>query len=330
MRAAIYARYGPPEVVRVAEVDRPRIGDGDVLVKVHAATVNRTDCGYRAARPGVIRIFTGLRRPRRPVLGTEFAGVVEALGDAVTTFAVGDRVFGYNENGGFGTHAEYVAVRATGMLANIPANLTFAQAAPATEGYHYALTALRTARVEAGQDVLVYGATGAIGSAAVQILKIQAVNVTAVCDTANVDVVRALGADQVVDYTVRDFTETDQRYDVVLDAVGKSTFKQCKKLLKPTGTYLSTDLGPWLQNLLLPLVTRVGGGKRVRFPMAPQPPELMAELRAHLESGRFRPVLDERTYPLDQIVDAYRYVESGRKIGNVVLTVGFDQTETLE
>lgn len=321
MRAAVAARYGPPEVVRIAEVSRPRVGAGSVLVEVHAATVNRTDCGYRAARPGVIRLFTGLRRPRRPILGTEFAGVVSAVGAAVTTFAVGDRVFGYNENGGFGTHAEYVAVPATGMIAPIPAQLTFAQAAPAVEGYHYALTALRTARVEAGQDVLVYGATGAIGSAAVQILKILAANVTAVCETAHVDLVRALGADRVVDYMARDFTLDDQRYDVVLDAVGKSTFRQCKSLLKPTGTYLSTDLGPFLQNLLLPLATSILGGKRVRFPMAPQPPDLMPQLRAHLESGRFRPVLDPRTYALDQIVDAYRYVESGRKLGNVVLTI---------
>ena len=319
MKAAVLAKYGPPDVVRIAEVDDPSVGDADVLVRVHATTVNRTDCGYRAAKPFIIRAISGPLRPRRKVLGTEFAGVVEAAGSAVTSFAVGDRVFGYNE-GPFGTHAEYLSVPADGMIAAIPAGVTFAEAAPGTEGSHYALSAIRTAGVGAGQDVLVYGATGAIGSAAVQLLKSLDVTVTAVCDTANLELVRGLGADRVVDYTAQDFTEDEQRYDLVFDAVGKSTFGRCKRLLKSDGVYVSSDLGPWSQNLVLPLVTPLLGRKRVKFAYPQAGQEVMRHLAELIESGQFRPVIDRR-YPLDQIVDAYRYVESGRKVGNVVIDV---------
>ena len=319
MEAAVHTRYGPPDVVRIAEVDKPSVGDEDVLVRVHATTVNRTDCGYRAARPFFIRVLTGLTRPRRSVLGTEFAGVVEAVGSRVTSFAVGDRVFGYNE-GAFGTHAEYLSVPEDGAIATMPTGVTFAEAAPATEGAHYALSFIKTARIRAGQDVLVYGATGAIGSAAVQLLKSLGAAVTAVCDTANLEVVRSLGADRVVDYTAQDFTQDEQTYDAVFDAVGKSTFGRCKPLLKPGGVYLSSDLGPWGQNLILPLVTPLLGGKKVKFPTPRQGQEMVRYLRELIESKQFRPVIDRR-YPLDQIVDAYRYVETGQKIGNVVIDV---------
>jgi NADPH:quinone reductase-like Zn-dependent oxidoreductase len=319
VKAAVHAEYGPPDVVRIAEADEPSVGDTDVLIKVHATTVNRTDCGYRAARPFFIRAVSGPLRPRRKILGTEFAGVVEAVGGAVTSFAAGDRVFGYNE-GAFGTHAEYLSVPADGMIAAIPADVMFAEAAPGTEGSHYALSAIRTAGVEAGQDVLVYGATGAIGSAAVQLLKSLDATVTAVCDTANLEMVRGLGADRVVDYTVQDFTEDEQRYDLVFDAVGKSTFGRCKRLLKSDGAYVSSDLGPWWQNLVLPLVTPLLGKKRVKFAYPQDGQEVMRYLAELIESGQFRPVIDRR-YPLDQIVDAYRYVETGQKVGNVIIDV---------
>ncbi|MEW2360093.1 NAD(P)-dependent alcohol dehydrogenase [Spirillospora sp. NPDC029432] len=319
MKAAVHHRYGPPDVVRVAEVDRPAAGDGDVLVRVHATTVNRTDCAYRAARPFFVRAATGLTRPRRAVLGTEFAGVVEAVGAGVTAFAAGDRVFGYNE-GAFGTHAEYLAVPAGGMIAAIPAGVSFAEAAPGTEGAHYALSFIRASRVRAGQDVLVYGATGAIGSAAVQLLKDLGVTVTAVCDTANLELVRGLGADRVVDYTAEDFTRDARTYDAVFDAVGKSTFGRCKRLLKPRGKYLSSDLGPWWQNLLLPPATRLLGGRRVVFPFPVHGQEVVRHLGDLIGSGRFRPVVDRR-YPLDEIVAAHRHAESGRKVGNIVIDV---------
>ena len=260
-------RYGPPDVVRIAEVDKPAAGDHELLVKVHATTVNRTDCAYRAAQPFFMRLFTGLIRPRATVLGNEFAGVVEAVGRGVTAFAVGDRVFGYNE-GPFGAHAEYLSVPEDGSLATMPANLTYEEAAPSTEGAHYALAHIRGAKIRSGQDVLVYGATGAIGSAAVQLLKSLGVNVTAVCGTEHLDLVRGLGADRVIDYTAEDFTQDEQTYDVVLDAVGKSSFGQCRRLLKPAGIYISSELGPlcpesrsWRSS------PRSVRGKKVLFPI---------------------------------------------------------------
>jgi NADPH:quinone reductase-like Zn-dependent oxidoreductase len=319
MKAAVRTRYGPPGVVRIAQVDRPAARDGEVLVKVHATTVNRTDCGLRAARPFIYRPILGLTRPRRTVLGTEVAGEVEAVGPGVTSFRVGDRVFGFNGTS-FGAHAEYLVTREHGMVATMPAGLTWEEAAAGTEGSHYALSSVRAAKVRGGQDVLVYGATGAIGSAAVQLLKGLGAQVTAVCDTANLELVKGLGADRVVDYTAEDFTRDTQRFDVVFDAVGKSSFGHCRRLLRPRGTYLSSDLGPLSQNPLLVLVTPLFRGRKVVFPFPRENQEMMSYLRRQLESGAFRPVIDRR-YPLDEIVEAYRYVETGRKLGNVVVVV---------
>jgi len=319
MRAAVNTRYGPPEVVRIAEVDRPAAGDDDVLVRVHATTVNRTDCGVRAAKPWLYRLFLGPVRPRLRILGNEFAGQVEAVGAAVTAFEPGDRVFGWRSDR-YGAHAEYLAMPANGSLATIPAGLTYEEAAPSTEGAHYALSLLRTAGIGPGHDVLVNGATGAIGSAAVQLLAHLGATVTAVCDTANLELVRGLGAGRVIDYTAEDFTRDGQTYDVVLDAVGKSSFGRCRRLLRPGGSYLSTDLGPLSQNPFLALVTPAFRGRRVKFPIPRQSPETIRYLRGLLESGAFRPLVDRR-YPLDEIVDAYRYVETGRKLGNVVVSV---------
>jgi NADPH:quinone reductase-like Zn-dependent oxidoreductase len=319
MKAAVHTRYGPPDVVRIAEVDKPAANDNQVLVKVHTTTVNRTDCGLRAAKPFIVRFFTGLRRPRATVLGNEFAGVVEAVGGGVTSFEVGDRVFGFN-GVSFGAHAEYLTIPEDGSLATMPANSTFEEAAASTEGSHYALSFLRKAKIRSGQDVLVNGATGAIGSAAVQLLKHLGANVTAVCDTKHVELVRGLGADRVIDYTAEDFTRDQQTYDVVLDAVGKSWFGRCRRLLKPGGIYLSSDLGPLSQNPILALVTPLSGGKKVMFPLPRDDQEMVRYLKGLMESGAFRPVIDRR-YPLDQIVEAYRYVETGQKIGNVVISV---------
>ncbi|HEX2159687.1 MAG TPA: NAD(P)-dependent alcohol dehydrogenase [Actinomycetes bacterium] len=322
MRAAVSSRYGPPEVVRVGEVEKPAVEDNQLLVKVHATTVNRTDCGVRAARPFLYRLFVGLRRPRLTVLGNEFAGEVEAVGGGVRSFAPGDKVFGFNPSR-FGAHAEYVAVPEHGSVATMPGNLTYEEAAPGTEGAHYALSGIRSARVQAGQDVLVYGATGAIGSAAVQILVSLGAKVTAVCPGAHKELVMGLGADRVIDATAEDFTRDTQTYDLVMDAVGKSSFARCRQLLKPRGIYLSTDLGPLSQNPVMALVTPLFGGRRVVFPIPTQrdPAAVMRYLKDLMESGAFKPVIDRR-YPLDQIVEAYRYVETGQKVGNVVITVG--------
>jgi NADPH:quinone reductase-like Zn-dependent oxidoreductase len=320
MKAAVRGSYGPPEVVRIAEVDKPAAGDGEVLVQVHATTVNRTDCGVRAARPFFYRLVIGLLRPRVTVLGTEFAGEVEAVGGGVTSFEVGDRVFGF-EGTRFGAHAEYLAMPETGLLATIPADLSYEQAAPGSEGSQYALSLIRNAKVRRGQDVLVNGATGAIGSAAVQLLKHLGANVTAVCGSEHVELVKGLGADRVVDYTAEDFTRDGQTYDVVLDAVGKSSFGRCRRLLRPRGIYLSTDLGPLAQNPFLALLTPLFGRRKVMFPIPGRADRALAsDLKGLIESGAFRPLIDRR-YPLDRIVEAYRYVEAGRKVGNVVVTV---------
>jgi NADPH:quinone reductase-like Zn-dependent oxidoreductase len=320
MKAAVHTSYGPPEVARISEVEKPAAKDNEVLVKVHATTVNRTDCGLRAAEPFVNRFFTGLIRPRVTVLGNEFAGEVEAVGSGVTSFEVGDRVFGYNGSR-FGAHAEYLAIPEDGSVATMPANVTFEEAAPSTEGSHYALSLIRKAKIRSGQGVLVNGATGAIGSAAVQLLRRLGADVTAVCDTENVELVRGLGAGRVIDYTAEDFTKDEQTYDVVLDAVGKSSFGRCKRLLKPGGIYLSSDLGPLSQNPILALITPLFGGKRVMFPIPRDDQDMVRYFKGLVESGEFKPLIDRR-YPLDQIVQAYRYVETGQKIGNVVISVG--------
>jgi NADPH:quinone reductase-like Zn-dependent oxidoreductase len=319
MQAAVHTRYGPPDVVRVVEVPTPKPKDNEVLVKVHATTVNRTDCGFRGAKPFFIRGFTGLTRPRVTILGNEFAGQIEALGPGVKTLAVGDRVFGYDDSA-FGAHAEYLTIREGASLARIPAELTYAQAAPATEGSHYALANIKKAKIRSGQRVLVNGATGAIGSAAVQLLASRGVQVTAVCDTAHLELVRGLGAERVIDRTAKDFTQDEQTYDVVFDAVGKSSFSRCRRLLESRGAYLSTDLGPYSQNPFLALVTPLLPGRSVLFPLPRHDQEMINDFKDLLESGQFRPVID-RSYPLAEIVEAYQYVETGQKIGNVVITV---------
>jgi NADPH:quinone reductase-like Zn-dependent oxidoreductase len=319
MKAAVHTGYGPPDVVRIAEVDKPVAKDNEVLVKVHATTVNRTDCGLRAAKPFISRFFTGLIRPKATILGNEFAGAVEAVGSGVRSFEVADRVFGFSGDR-FGAHAEYLTIPEDGSLATMPANVTYEEAAASTEGSHYALSFIRKAKIRRGQDVLVNGATGAIGSAAVQLLKRLGAQVTAVCDTEHVELVRGLGADRVIDYTAKDFTRDEQAYDVVLDAVGKSSFGRCRRLLKPRGIYLSSDLGPLSQNPILALITPLFGGKKVMFPIPRDDQEMVRYFKELIESGAFKPLIDRR-YPLDQIVEAYRYVETGHKIGNVVISV---------
>jgi NADPH:quinone reductase-like Zn-dependent oxidoreductase len=317
MRAAVRTVYGSPEVVRIIEVPAPVAGPSDVLVRVYATTVNRTDCGVRAGKPFFIRVLTGLVRPRARILGTEFAGVVEAAGPRVTRFSAADRVFGYSRR--FGAHAELLSISEDGLVATIPDGLSFEEVAPSTEGAHYALSIIRKAGISRSQDVLVNGATGAIGSAAVQLLADLGVRVTATCGAAQLELVRGLGAERVIDREAVDFTKEDHRYDVVFDAVGKSSFGRCRAVLKSRGLYLTTDLGPWAQNVVLPVLTRIARGRRVMVPTPIENQEIVEYLRERIASGRFRPLVD-RSYPLEQIVEAYRYVETGKKLGNVVIT----------
>lgn len=320
MRAAVNTRYGPPEVVTVTDVPAPEPGEGELLVRVAATTVNRTDCAYRAARPFFMRALTGLRGPRRTILGTEFAGEVVGTGGQVDRFAVGDLVFGYCE-GRFGAHAEYAVVPQTSSVATVPGGVGISEAAASTEGFHYARSAIKRAGVQPGDRVLVNGATGGIGSAAVQQLAVMGVAVTAVCTGEHADLVRGLGAERVVDYLTEDFTALPERFDVVIDAVGKSTFGRCRRLLTPDGVYVSSELGPGGQNLPLSLVGTVRRGRRrVVFPFPEDNQAVVEEIRDHLAAGSFRPVVD-RTYPLEDIVAAHRYVETGQKVGNVVVTL---------
>jgi NADPH:quinone reductase-like Zn-dependent oxidoreductase len=323
MKAAVATRYGSPEVVQVTEVPRAVPKADELLVRVHATTVNRTDCGFRAGHPWFIRGFTGITKPKRTILGNEFAGVVEAVGADVSRFAVGDRVFGYDDTR-FGAHAEYFVIGQDAAVAAMPDGRDFEVIAPATEGSHYALAYIRAAGVDDRSEVLVYGATGAIGSAAVQLIKSLGAQVTAACSGEHIELVAGLGADRVIDRTTTDFTADTQRYDLVFDAVGKCSFRQCRTLLKPRGIWTSTDLGPLSQNPLLVLATRFSRGRRVLFPLATIDQEMVEYLKGRLESGQFTPVVD-RSYPLEDIVDAYRYVETQQKIGNVVITIKPDR-----
>lgn len=319
MKAAVYTQYGPPEVARLAEVEKPVPKDNEVLIRIHASTVNRTDCGFRSAEYFIVRFFSGLFRPKNPILGCEFAGEIEAVGTHVSAFKPGDKVFGFNDTK-FGGHAEYLTLPEDCAMATIPEKLSYTAAAPITEGAHYALCNLRAANLERGQRILINGATGAIGSAAVQLSKHFGAEVTAVCSTPHVDLVRSLGADVVIDYTREDFTRLDKQFDIVFDAVGKSSFGKCKPLLKNKGIYMSTELGYLSQNPFLAIITPLLGGKKVLFPLPSISKEDVLFLKKLVETGEFKPVID-RIYPLEQIVEAYRYVETGMKTGNVVINV---------
>ena len=318
MRAVVQDRYGAPDVQRLADVERPAPEADEVLVKIHATTVTRTDCGIRAGEPFLIRLFFGLRRPKQPILGTELAGVVETVGAAVKEFSVGDRVFGSTSAFRTGTHAEFVCLKESAPLAQMPAGMTFEQAAPLTDGAVLALMCLEAADLRKGQKILVYGASGSIGTAGVQLAKYFDADVTAVCNTKNVELVRSLGADRVIDYTQEDFTKNGQTYDVIFDAVGKHSYRRCKGSLSRGGVYVATD---GFKNLFLALWTSHLGDKKVLFPIPPHyTKKNVLFLKDLVEAGRFRAVID-RCYPLDDVVEATRYVETQQKTGNVVLTV---------
>ena len=319
MRAVVHDRYGPPEVLRLEEVERPVPKDDEVLVRIRATTVTRTDTGFRSAEMFISRFFTGLRRPKWRIPGYELAGEVEAVGAAVSEFAVGDRVFGANV-GRYGAHAEFVCVRETAPLAKMPSDVTFEEAAAVCDGAILALNCLRLADIRSGQRLLVYGASGSIGTAAVQLGKHLGADVTAVCNTKNLELVRSLGADPVIDYLQEDFTKSGERYDVIFDAAGKTSFAHCRRSLVKGGIYLPTD-GWW--NLMLALLARRIriGDKRVLMAIPPRYGKAdVLLLKRLLEAGSYRAVID-RSYPLEQVVEASRYVETGQKTGNVVLTV---------
>ncbi len=324
MRAVVYDRYGPPEVLRLEHVERPVPKDDEVLVRIHATTVSRADCATREAnrRSGLAatlfsRLAFGIRRPKQRILGSELAGEVEAVGAAVREFGVGDHVFGISGLR-FGAHAEFICLREGSAMAQMPAGASFEQAAAVCDGAINALTSLRRADIGEGRSILIYGASGSIGTAGVQLAKYFGADVTAVCNTKNLELVRSLGADRVIDYTQEDFTKNRETYDVIFDAVGKHSFRRCRGSLRRGGTYIATD---GLLNLVLSLVTSRLGDTRVVFPFPRHTKENLLFLKELLEAGNYRAVID-RVYPLERVVEATRYVETEQKTGNVVLSVG--------
>jgi NADPH:quinone reductase-like Zn-dependent oxidoreductase len=324
MKAVVYDHYGPPEVLRLEDVERPVPKEDEVLVKVHATTVNRADVHTREANRSnglaatlVSRLVSGFRRPRHRILGREFAGEVEAVGAAVSEFAVGDRVFGLSSLT-FGAHAEFICMRQSARIAHMPIGMSFEEAAPICDGALNALMCLKEADLRKGRRILIYGASGAIGTAGVQLARHFGADVTAVCSTKNLDLVKSLGADRVIDYTREDFTKNGQTYDVIFDAVGKHSFRRSRGSLEPNGVYLPTD---GFVNLLWTLVSPLTRGKRVVFQIPPrQTKQDVRFLKELIENGEYRPVIDRR-YPLEDVIEATRYVETEQKTGNVVLTL---------
>ncbi len=327
MRAVVYDRYGVPDVLRLEDVERPVPKEDEVLVKIHATTVNRLDCATREAnrRSGLAvtllsRFISGIRRPKQRILGSELAGVVEAVGAEVPEFAVGDHVFG-TTGLRFGAHAEFICMRQSARIAHMPAGMSFEEAAAVCDGALNALWCLRLADLRKGQRILIYGASGSIGTAGVQLARYFEADVTAVCNTKNLELVRSLGADRVIDYTQEDFTQNGQTYDVIFDAVGKHSFRRCRGSLSRGGSYLATD---GFQNLMLALWTARFGDKKVRFKIPPRyTKQDVLFLKELIEAGKYRAVID-RCYPLEDVVEATRYVETEQKTGNVVLTVTGD------
>jgi NADPH:quinone reductase-like Zn-dependent oxidoreductase len=312
VRAVVRDRYGPPEVLHIGEVERPAPEDDEVLVRVHATTVNRTDCGWRSGSPFFVRYFTGIRRPKWRILGMEFAGEVEAVGSSVTEFRVDDRVFGVT---GHGANAEFVGIRASRALTRMPTGMSFEEAAAICDGACIALSCLRNADLREGRSLVVYGASGSVGTAAVQLARHFGAHVTAVCDTKTLELVRSLGADEVIDYMREDFTKNGKTYDVIFDAVGKHSYRRCRRALAPDGIFVETDLGFMWHVPLLALTS-----KRVTLGVAKYTKEDVALLKELVEAGEYRAVID-RVYPLEDVVEATKYVETGQKTGNVVLTV---------
>lgn len=318
MKAVVSARYGSPDVLEIRTLPKPEPKAGEVLVKVHATTVSRTDRGLLRADPFIVRLFFGLRRPKCRVLGVDFAGTVEAVGAGVVAFKPGDHVFGMS-HWVFGAHAEYLCLPENDAIAALPAGVAFDQAV-ACEGAGYADMYLKTFGIEPGDKILIYGASGAIGTAAVQLAKSYGAEVTAVVATRHLGLAKSLGADRVVDYTAGDFTQIGDRFDYVFDAVGKTSYFGCRRLLKPTGVFAATDLGPWCQVPLLAVWSWITGSGRVIFPVTTAGKAFVEFLKARMEAGEFRAVVD-RKYPLDAIADAYRYVDTMQKTGIVVIDV---------
>jgi NADPH:quinone reductase-like Zn-dependent oxidoreductase len=318
IKAAIRRKYGPPEVIRVEDVGQPDPVDNEVLVKVYATTVNRTDCANLTAKPFIMRFILGLIKPRRIILGTDFAGKIISVGPKVTSLTTGTNVFGFKDTGAE-SQAEFVSVNEDQVFI-IPDGLDFKHAAASIEGAHYAYSFIKKAKVQAGQKIFINGATGAIGSALLQLLGQYGVDINASCDTKNTGLIKSLGAKKIYDYTKEDFTKEKVHYDFIFDAVGKSTFGKCKPLLKKGGIYISSELGPYAQNIFFALITPLLGSKKMIIPVPYSIDESMPYIINALKNKIYTPLID-REYPLEKISEAYAYVIKGQKTGNVVINM---------
>lgn len=322
MKAARNTIYGPPSVIAIADVPKPKPGPKDVMVRIHYSSVNRTDVGFLHAKPFVTRFFTGLTKPKYLTLGCEFSGIVEAVGRDVSLFKAGDKVFGFDDKY-FGSYAEYKVIGEQAMIEVVPAGISLEQAAVSLEGAHYALFYLYKIPHPNNTTVFVHGATGAIGSAAVQLLKAAGYYVEASSTTKDTQRVKNLGADKVIDWQTQNISSVASKCDVFFDAVGKSTFKEARKILKPGGIYMSSELGPYCQNPIFSLINpmqRMLTKRNIIFPV-PKTRKIEAQvIKKHLEDNTFRPLVD-RKYCINEIVEAFEYVESGNKVGNVVVKI---------
>ncbi len=318
MKAIVYEQYGPPEVLQLKEVEKPTPKKNEVLINVHATTTTAAEGLMRRADAFYERAILGLRKPRRKILGLEFAGEITEVGQHVTQFKEGDQVYGFT---GFrlGAYAEYCCMPETGSLAHKPTNVTYEEAAAIVDGASTALFFLRDkAHIQKGQQVLINGASGSIGTAAVQLARYFGADVTGVCSGTNIDLVKSLGANQVIDYTKEDFSQNGIAYDIIFDTVGKSSFSRCKGVLKANGVYLTTT--PSMNSLLHMLQTSLGNGKKAITAMSIEKREALQFIKTLIEAAHIKPVIDKR-YSMGQIVEAHRYVDTGHKKGNVVITI---------
>jgi len=319
MKAIVYARYGSPDVLQLKEVAKPAPKDNEVLIKIYATTVTSGDCRVRKADPFAIRFFNGLTKPKKTtILGNELAGEIEETGKNVKLFRKGDQVFG-QAGMGLGANAEYICLREDATLVLKPKNLTYEEAASIPFGGNTALHFLRKGNIRSSQKVLIYGASGSLGTAAVQLAKNFGADVTGVCSTVNVELVKSLGADKVIDYTKEDFTKIGQTYDIIFDTTGKSPFSGCVKSLKQKGIYLRA-VHMSLSSIVRGLWTSMTSSKKVIGGVASELKENLVFLKELIDMGKLKPVID-KCYPFEQIVEAHRYVDKGHKRGNVAITV---------
>lgn len=318
MKAAIRTKYGGPEVLEIKEIPTPVPSHNEILIKVHATSVNRTDCAVLKADPFLMRFFTGIIRPRLASTGTDFAGEVHAIGGSIDRFKPGDRVWGFSDLG-LGSHSEYLMMNDAPNIRLLPPNISYIDAVCSTEGAHYALNFINKINITPNCNVLVNGATGAIGSAALQIVKSMGANVVATANSENLDIIKELGPDRVINFETTDFTNDHEKFDFVLDTVGKSRFGKCRNVMKENAVYLSSELGPNAENLYLPFLTK-NKNQKVIFPVPSNIPGTLETMEKMLLEGSYKPLID-REYTLDQIREAFTYVDSGLKTGNVVLRV---------